>query len=84
MAGAAGANIQAVWPRPRQPEGAVQDALATREALVGAALELFTERGYSEVGTEEIVSAPRSPAVRSTTTSRTSGTCSAPCTSASR
>ena len=33
----------------------VQDALATREALVGAALELFTERGYSEVGTEEVV-----------------------------
>ena len=33
----------------------MQDALATREALVGAALELFTERGYSEVGTEEVV-----------------------------
>jgi len=32
------------------------EARATREALIGAALELFTERGYSAVGTEEIVS----------------------------
>jgi AcrR family transcriptional regulator len=31
------------------------DARATRESLVGAALELFTERGYANVGTEEIV-----------------------------
>lgn len=31
------------------------EARATREALVQAALELFTERGYAEVGTEEIV-----------------------------
>src|SRR5215213_8544922 len=31
------------------------EARATREALIGAALELFTERGYSAVGTEEIV-----------------------------
>jgi AcrR family transcriptional regulator len=31
------------------------DARATREALIEAALELFTERGYAEVGTEEIV-----------------------------
>ncbi len=30
------------------------DAQATRDALVQAALELFTERGYSGVGTEEI------------------------------
>src|SRR5215212_10154767 len=32
------------------------EARATREALIGAALELFTERGYSAIGTEEIVS----------------------------
>jgi AcrR family transcriptional regulator len=31
------------------------DAMATRDALVDAALELFTERGYAAVGTEEIV-----------------------------
>jgi AcrR family transcriptional regulator len=31
------------------------EAQATREALVDAALELFTERGYAGVGTEEIV-----------------------------
>jgi AcrR family transcriptional regulator len=31
------------------------EARATREALIGAARELFTERGYSGVGTEEIV-----------------------------
>ncbi len=31
------------------------EARATREALVDAALELFTERGYAGVGTEEIV-----------------------------
>lgn len=30
-------------------------ARATREALVSAGLELFTERGYAGVGTEEIV-----------------------------
>jgi len=30
---------------------------ATREALIGAARTLFTERGYEEVGTEEIVRA---------------------------
>jgi AcrR family transcriptional regulator len=30
-------------------------ARATRDALVQAALDLFTERGYAEVGTEEIV-----------------------------
>jgi AcrR family transcriptional regulator len=31
------------------------DAKETREALIGAALELFAERGYADVGTEEIV-----------------------------
>jgi AcrR family transcriptional regulator len=31
------------------------DARATREALIAAALDLFTERGYAGVGTEEIV-----------------------------
>ena len=34
-------------------------AQATRDALVQAALELFAERGYSEVGTEEIVKRAR-------------------------
>ena len=31
------------------------EARATRDALIQAALELFTERGYPGVGTEEIV-----------------------------
>ena len=31
------------------------DARATRERLVAVALELFSERGYADVGTEEIV-----------------------------
>ena len=31
------------------------EAQATRDALIQAALELFTERGYAAVGTEEIV-----------------------------
>src|SRR5215204_4945299 len=31
------------------------EARATREALIQAALELFTKRGYAAVGTEEIV-----------------------------
>jgi AcrR family transcriptional regulator len=31
------------------------DARATRKALIDAALELFTKRGYAGVGTEEIV-----------------------------
>jgi AcrR family transcriptional regulator len=35
------------------------DAQATRDALVSAALELFAERGYAEVGTEEIVARAR-------------------------
>jgi AcrR family transcriptional regulator len=40
---------------PRPPGSRDADARATREALVQAALELFTERGYAAVGTEEIV-----------------------------
>ena len=35
------------------------EARATREALIGAALELFTERGYAGVGTEEIVASAK-------------------------
>ena len=31
------------------------EAQATRRALIDAARELFSERGYAEVGTEEIV-----------------------------
>lgn len=34
-------------------------AQATRDALIGAALELFAERGYAAVGTEEIVKRAR-------------------------
>jgi AcrR family transcriptional regulator len=43
---------------PRAPSQAGRretEARATRDALIEAALELFTERGYAEVGTEEIV-----------------------------
>jgi AcrR family transcriptional regulator len=40
---------------PSTPGRREAEARATREALIEAALELFTERGYSEVGTEEIV-----------------------------
>lgn len=40
---------------PEAPGRREQYARATRDALVQAGLELFTERGYSEVGTEEIV-----------------------------
>jgi AcrR family transcriptional regulator len=39
-------------PTPGRREA---EARATREALIQAALELFTERGYAGVGTEEIV-----------------------------
>jgi AcrR family transcriptional regulator len=39
----------------RPPGRRETEARATRDALVQAALELFTERGYSAVGTEEIV-----------------------------
>src|SRR5436309_7121288 len=35
------------------------EARATREALIDAALALFTERGYAAVGTEEIVARAR-------------------------
>ncbi len=42
--------------RTTEPRGRREaEARATREALVDAALELFTERGYAAVGTEEIV-----------------------------
>src|SRR6185295_6383762 len=39
----------------RAPGRREAEARATRESLVDAALELFTERGYAAVGTEEIV-----------------------------
>jgi AcrR family transcriptional regulator len=39
----------------RAPGRREVEARATREALIEAALELFTDRGYAEVGTEEIV-----------------------------
>jgi AcrR family transcriptional regulator len=39
--------------RPRGTREA--EARATRDALIQAGLELFTKRGYAEVGTEEIV-----------------------------
>jgi AcrR family transcriptional regulator len=40
---------------PSAPGRREAEARATREALIDAALELFTERGYADVGTEEIV-----------------------------
>jgi AcrR family transcriptional regulator len=39
----------------RRPGRREAEAQATRDALVRAALELFTKRGYAGVGTEEIV-----------------------------
>jgi AcrR family transcriptional regulator len=39
------------------PRTQAQRTAATREALIGAARRLFTERGYEAVGTEEIVRA---------------------------
>src|ERR671936_1263835 len=39
----------------RRPGRREAEAQATREALIRAALDLFTKRGYSGVGTEEIV-----------------------------
>jgi AcrR family transcriptional regulator len=39
----------------RRPGRREAEAQATREALIRAALELFTKRGYAGVGTEEIV-----------------------------
>jgi AcrR family transcriptional regulator len=40
---------------PSAPGRREADAKATREALIEAALALFAERGYADVGTEEIV-----------------------------
>jgi AcrR family transcriptional regulator len=42
-------------PASRKAGRREQEALATREALVDAAVALFAERGYAGVGTEEIV-----------------------------
>ena len=43
-------------PTTGRPRGTREaEARATRDALVQAGLELFTERGYAGVGTEEIV-----------------------------
>jgi AcrR family transcriptional regulator len=39
----------------RRPGRREAEARATRDALIRAALELFTKRGYAGVGTEEIV-----------------------------
>jgi AcrR family transcriptional regulator len=39
----------------RAPGRREVEAQATREALIDAAVELFAERGYADVGTEEIV-----------------------------
>ena len=40
---------------PRRASRREAEARATRDALIRAALELFTKRGYANVGTEEIV-----------------------------
>src|SRR3954452_9943897 len=42
-------------PTSEGPGRRETEARATREALIDAALDLFTARGYAEVGTEEIV-----------------------------
>ena len=42
-------------PTTHRPGRREAEALATRDALIKAALELFTKRGYAGVGTEEIV-----------------------------
>ncbi|HEY6771623.1 MAG TPA: TetR/AcrR family transcriptional regulator [Solirubrobacterales bacterium] len=43
-------------PSTARPPGRREaDAQATRDALIRAALELFSKRGYADVGTEEIV-----------------------------
>jgi AcrR family transcriptional regulator len=42
-------------PSERRAGRREAEAQATRDALIKAALELFTERGYAAVGTEEIV-----------------------------
>jgi AcrR family transcriptional regulator len=39
----------------RRPGRREAEAQATRDALIRAALELFSKRGYTDVGTEEIV-----------------------------
>jgi AcrR family transcriptional regulator len=41
--------------KTKEPGRREAEARATRDALIDAALELFTERGYADVGTEEIV-----------------------------
>jgi AcrR family transcriptional regulator len=43
----------------RRPGRRESEAQATRDALIRGALELFTKRGYSGVGTEEIVARAR-------------------------
>src|SRR5262245_34146404 len=44
-----------VSPEPEKRRTQAERTEATRGALIGAARELFTERGYENVGTEEIV-----------------------------
>jgi AcrR family transcriptional regulator len=46
-----------VNPAPEEKRTQAQRTAATREALIAAARRLFTERGYEEVGTEEVVRA---------------------------
>ncbi|HEY5943004.1 MAG TPA: helix-turn-helix domain-containing protein [Solirubrobacterales bacterium] len=46
-----------VSPEPEKRRTQAERTQATRDALIAAALRLFTERGYDEVGTEEIVRA---------------------------
>lgn len=46
-----------VSPEPEKRRTQAERTEATREALIGAARELFTERGYENVGTEEVVRA---------------------------
>jgi AcrR family transcriptional regulator len=46
-----------VSPEPQKKRTQRERAESTREALIAAARRLFTERGYEEVGTEEIVRA---------------------------
>jgi AcrR family transcriptional regulator len=46
-----------VSPEPEKKRTQKERTEATREALIAAARQLFTERGYENVGTEEIVRA---------------------------
>ncbi len=46
-----------VSPESEKRRTQAERTQATREALIAAARKLFTERGYDEVGTEEIVRA---------------------------